>query len=191
MSDIGDLLYHIGGDNPTYAFPQPMTPPEQMTSGPQLMTPPEQMRPPRSTDIPVPGKPDKKKQKGIWDRVVGDIGGVPGAAAGFFESIPGSAAQFWNDVGHIGGSIQDAITGGGGGGGGGGKKQPAKPADPTPQNPLLAFLLGKIGALNYGQIQNPSQALIQQLTQDVSGMSPADATKLLGALPGQLGKDVL
>jgi len=72
--------------------------------------------------------------------------------------------------------------------------QTAVPA-PTPppatgQDALFQFLLGKIPQLTYGQANNPTQALIQTLAGDVSGMSPGQGAALIKALPGVLGQDV-
>jgi len=176
MSDTGDLLYRIGGNNPTYTYPSPPTPPEKASPAPAT--------------VYAAQPPGKKLPKSGYDVDPGAFSSKPASSPNLWHQFLDSLKQYpetlWQDVAGTGRDFQAM--------GGGGQKQapptPAKPADPAPQNPLLAFLLGKIGALNYGQINNPTQALVGQLSQDVSGMSPGDAAKLLGALPGQLGKDV-
>lgn len=117
-----------------------------------------------------------------WSTLVKGAEEVPGE---FWSAVKQYPQQIWKDLQVTAGAPESY-------------KDPGPPAPkqapPQPQatgnTALYDFLMGKVGQLTYGQANTPSQQLINQLSQDVEGMSPTQAQALMKALPGNLGADV-
>lgn len=121
-----------------------------------------------------------------WDDIKNAVNSIPGA--GEVNKLGSSFAnEFSSSLGQYPKQLEQGVQSllGGlpslGGGGGGSSRPAATPA--TDPGQMADFLIGKVPDLTYGQINNPSPQLVQQLAQSIAGMSPSDAEDVLKALP--------